>query len=185
LFYLQETQTLSSQDLVKKSLLYQNAMRSLQASIDLNPLDARSYFEYGQIISDLAEDDNLISSLDVDRMDIKGGRQGFYNLAKVYYRNAILHEPTNAIYHQRLGSLLDKMGVTEEAEREFGKAVILDKQNVSIHIYLAQYFLSKGRVAQFNTHLNKVKELDISGGGWLGDLVSGFLKKIETEDLVK
>ena len=185
---LKKAQALPQDEIVKKSLFYQEAMHSLQSSIGLNPLDGRPYFEYGQIIYGLCEDSNLLSSLDSVAMGFKGEPDEFYNLSRAYYTSAIMREPTNAIYHQRLGSLFDKMGSPDEAEREFKKTVKLDGQNVSIHVYLAQYFLSIGKDAEFNAHLNKVIgffDVSLRGGGTIGGLVHDFIKKIGREDLLK
>ena len=185
---LEKARALTQDEIVRKSLFYQEAISSLRSSIALNSMDGRSYFEYGQAIYDLSEDSSLFSSLDMDAMGLRGGLDGFYKLSRAYYTNAIMCEPTNAIYHLRLGSLFDKTGSTDEAGREFKNALKLDGQNVSIHVYLAQYFLSKGNNAEFNFHLNKVIDsfdFSLRGGGTIGALVHDFIKKIGREDLLR
>jgi len=189
LYYLQEGRSTSKEMLLKKSLFYQNALKSFKRSLKLNPYNADPYYEYGQIITEIADDSELSNSLDIGIK--KDENRGLYNLAKPYYEEAILKEPANAIYHQRLGSIYDKLSETQEAEREFRKAVLLDPQNVTIHLYLSQYFLSKNKQSDFLYHLDKVVQLykaSLGGGGpleTLQSMVCDFLKRINREDLVR
>ena len=176
--------------LLEKSLFYQNALKLFKRSLRLDPYDADPYFECGQIIAEIADDSELSGSLDMVTKE-DGGR-GAYNLAKSYYEEAILKGPANAIYHQGLGSIYDKLSETQESEREFRKAVLLDPQNVTIHLYLSQYFLSQNKESDFLYHLDKVVQLynksGMRGGGPLGhlaDMVRDFLKRINREDLIR
>jgi tetratricopeptide (TPR) repeat protein len=186
LHYSEEGRSTPKEMLIKKSLFYQGALKSFKRSLELNPYDARSYIEYGQIIAQIADDSDLNNSLDIGtKKDEKGG---LYNLAKSYYEEAVLKEPANAVYHQRLGSIYDRLSETEKAEREFRKAVLLDPQNVTIHLYLSQYFLSKNQESNFLYHLDKVVQLynaSLRGGGPLKNMVYDFLKSINREDLIR
>jgi len=112
-------------------------------------------------------------------------------LARRNYVAALKLDPTNAIYHQRLGSIYEKLSSDIQAEKEFKKAVLLDSQNVSIHLYLTQYYLSRNKESEFNYHLGRVVELyklALTGGGpmeRLGNMVRQYLESIKQEELVK
>lgn len=183
--YLQTPQELLSE----RSLFYSNALKSLNRASALNPYDSKSYFEYGQAIAQIVDDSEFISSLDsINSGTQKKGRPELCNLAKYYYTKAILREPLNAIYYQRLGSIYDKLSNTKEAEDEFNKAITLEPQNISIHLYLSQYFLSKNNEKGFDYHLQKAVDLyyraDLRGGP-ISDMVEDFLRSANREDLIK
>jgi tetratricopeptide (TPR) repeat protein len=188
LYYSEKARSAPREILFKKSLFYQDALKLFKRSLDLNPYDARLFFECGQIITEMADDSELRSSVDIKIIGKQEeGFVGLYNLAKSYYEKAISREPTNAIYHQRLGSICDKLSDMQGAEKEFRKALLLDPQNISIHLYLSQYFLSKDRQADFLYHLDKVVQLYKAGlrGGLLSNMVGDFLQQINREDLIR
>jgi len=68
---------------------------------------------------------------------------------------------------------------------------MLDPQNVSIHLYLTRYYLSRNRQEEFHRHLARVAELyklALAGGGsvvHLKSMVENYLKSINKEDLIK
>jgi len=187
LHYLEEGRSVPKEMLLKKSLFYQNALKLFKSSLKLNPYDASLYSACGQIIAEIADDNELNGSLDTGIK--KDEKKELYVLAKSYYEEAVLKEPANAIYHQGLGSIYDKLSDTEEAEREFRKAVLLDPQNVTIRLYLSQYFLSKNKQSDFLYHLDKVVQLynaGMRGGGApFSSMVGDFLKRINKEDLIR
>lgn len=181
--------SLGKEIIVEKSLSYQKTLKLLTNALRLNPYDVRPSFEYAEIISQIGDDAELSNSIDIKSLGIEQeGRTGFYELAKVKYAEAVLKEPTNAIYHQRLGSIYDKLQDAKNTEGELKKALLLDSQNVSIHLYLSQYFLSKDRQTDFLYHLYRAVELykkALRGGGLLAKMVVDFLKAIGREDLIE
>lgn len=186
--YLRKGRSLSNNIIIEKSLLYYKGLKLFKNSTRLNPFDSRFYFEYAEAIAEIAEDSTLSSSLEIDRLDEgrTGGVEGFYELAKTKYIEAILREPTNAIYHQRLGKIYDKLSDSAKAEEEFRKAALLSPQNLSIHLYLSQYFLSKNKEEGFLFYIKKAIELErVVYGGGLGGEVILFLRSIGREDLAK
>jgi tetratricopeptide (TPR) repeat protein len=192
--YQEKARSLPAEEVVARSIAYRNVMRLLSSSIKMEPAAARPYFEYGQVIAAIAEDPGLTASLDLSAIGTPGSNSirpadgRIYALAGDCYREATKREPTNAIYHQRLGAVFATLGQPVEAEEEFEKAVKLDGENVSIRIFLAQYFYSRGREAQFKEHLDKAVGLfkvSLQGGGELSSLVTNFLEKIGREDLIK
>jgi len=187
--YSEKSRSLDKKIIIEKSLLYYKALKLLNKAASLNPYDSRAYFEYAQMITEIGDDSLFSSSLDIKMLDAKeeSDELGFYNLAKKEYAGAILREPTNAIYHQRLGSIYGKLSDTKSAEEEFKKAVLASPCNLSIHLYLSQYFLSKDKQANFLYHIKKAIELQRGGvsGGFVGGDVFWFLKSIGREDLIK
>jgi tetratricopeptide (TPR) repeat protein len=184
---LEKSRSTPGEMLDKKCSSYRNVLKLLKKSIKLNPYDSRAYFEYANVVTKIGDDPKLSVLLDVDSFVDSQRQQGLYNLAKVKYIEAILNEPTNAIYHQRLGSIYDKLSDFKKAEEEFKKAVLLDPQNISICIYLSQYFLSKGRQDEFFYHLDRVLEIykkALRGGGPSVDMVEDFLKATGRENLI-
>jgi len=190
-YYSEEARAVPIENLVEKSIFYQNALKLLSKSLRLNHHDARPYFEYGQIVAEIAGDGDLRDSLDIKRLGIQnGGEKALYSLASSYYKEAIAREPTNAIYHQKLGHVYNKLSDSpEEAEKEFKKAILLDPQNISIHLYLSQYYLSKGKDTDFNFYLNKVVSLFNhgagDGAGIFSAMIGDFLKRINREELIR
>lgn len=185
--YLEEARSTPREILAKKCLSYRNVLKLLKRSIKLNLYDSRAYFEYANVITEIGKDPELSMLLDIESFVDSQRQQGLYNLAKVKYIEAILNEPTNAIYHQRLGSIYDKLSDSKKAEEEFKKAVLLDPQNISIYIYLSQYFLSKGREDDFFYYLDRVLETykkALRDGGPFADMAQNFLKAIGRENLI-
>ncbi len=186
--YLEKSRSLDKQIIIEKTLFYYQALKLLKEAASLNTYDSRPYFEYAQTAREIGDDTLLSSSLDIKMLDAKleSDRMGFYGLAKREYVGAILREPTNAIYHQRLGAILDRLSDTKSAEEEFKKAVLLSPQNLTIHLYLSRYFFSKGKPENFLYHIQKAITLQklVSGGVVAGEVLE-FLKSIGAEDLIK
>jgi len=180
--------------IVEQAILYQRTIRLLRGAIEANPLDASTYFDYAEFFnSKMGQDEQLAKVLD---LSIPGETTGEKNLSLVElarrnYVAALKLNPTNAIYHQRLGSIYEKLSNDVQAEGEFKKAVLLDSQNVSIHLYLTQYYLSRNKESEFNYHLGRVVELyklTLIGGGpmeRLGNMVRQYLESIKQEGLIK
>jgi tetratricopeptide (TPR) repeat protein len=187
--FLENARSLEKEVVVEKSILYQKALRLMKKAARLNPYDARYYFEYAEVITELGGDSELSSSLDINSMGVEEkGDIGFYNLAKSYYLEAIKREPTNAIYHQRLGDIYDKLSINQKAEEELNKSILLDPYNIVVHLYLSKYFLSRNRQTDFLYYLNKAVDFyRRSGiaGGYVSEQVENFLKTIDREYLIK
>lgn len=186
--YLEKSRSLDKQIIIEKSLLYYQALKLVNKAASLNPYDSRPYFEYAQIITEIGDDTLLSGSLDIKMLDAKleSDGMGFYGLAKTEYVGAILREPTNAIYHQKLGAIYDKLSDTKSAEEEFKKAVLLSPQNLSIYLYLSQYFFLRGKAENFLYHIQKAIALQrVVPGGVVGGEVAVFLKSIGAEDLIR
>lgn len=176
---------LSSDVTVEKSLLYQRGLNLLKKSSHFNPYSPLAYFGFAEAILEIEKDSLLRSSLDINDFAGQGkGQEGFYPLAKEKLIKAISSEPTNAIYHQRLGGVYDKISDAANAEAEFRKAVSLDPQNISIRLYLSAYYLSEGKQDEFLRHLNRAIEIDKKIYGRTGYEVKNFLIAIGREDLI-
>ena len=171
---------------VEKSLLYQRGLSLLKESSRLNPHSPLSYFGFAEAILEIEKDFLLKRSLDIKGLGSgKEGQGDFYDLAKGKLIEAISREPTNPIYHQRLGAVYDKVSEAANAEQEFRRAVLLDPQNISIRLYLSNYYLSKGKQAEFLNHLNRALKLDQEIYGRTGYEVRNFLEAIGRKDLIK
>jgi tetratricopeptide (TPR) repeat protein len=193
--YLKKAERLGNQGiLVEQAIFYKRAVKLLAQAIKANPLDAGSYFAYAESInSKIGQDEALIKLLELERLGPLASSQNLSPLALVgrNYTEAIKREPTNAIYHQRLASVYEKLSQDDQAEAELKKAVFLDPQNVSIHLYLTKYYLSRNKESEFNYHLGRVVELykrALTGGGpmeRLGNMVYEYLVSINREGLLK
>ena len=186
--YLKKSRSLGKDIVIEKSVLYYKGLRLLGNSIAFNPIDSRFYFEYAEAVVGAGEDSQLSGLLEMDRLGEGQTRNtdGFYNLAKTRYVEAISREPTNAIYHQRLGRVYDKLSDTKKAEEEFKAAVLLSPQSIIIQIYLSQYYLSRNNEAEFLSHIKKAIDIQTSTPGVYvcGDLLS-YIMSIGREDLIK
>jgi tetratricopeptide (TPR) repeat protein len=177
---------ISKELIVKKSLLYQDGLKLLKSSLLLDPADSRFNFEFAEIINEAKDDPELWGSLGINNLvSPEEAGLGPWELARIRYGEAILKEPTNAIYHQRLGSLYDKIGQTRKAEEEFTQAVILDPQNISLRLYLSQYFLSKGKQDDFLKHISRAVDIDKAANLTTSWEMQNFLKRLGREDLIK
>jgi tetratricopeptide (TPR) repeat protein len=188
--YFSESEATDKELVVERARFYRKALKSVQNAINHNPYDARPYFEYAENISKIAQDRALRSSLGpgISNKGAEKDSVDFYGLAKSKYIEAILREPTNALYHQRLGDIYDKLSDAKNAESELRKALLLDPQNLLIHIYVCQYFLSKNKQQNFDWYFNKAMELYAGDGynyGAFATQMANFLKSIGRQDLIK
>lgn len=184
---LMRARLVPSDVIVEKSLLYQDGLKLLKRAIELNPYDSRSYFEYAEVLAEIANDNLLKSSLDIENIASKQeGDSAFYNLIRLKYIEAIAKEPTNAIYHLRLADIYNKLSDYIKAEDEYRKAVLLDSQNAMVHLYLAQYFLSKNKELDFLYHLDRIIKLyKFMNYGPLRSKIEDFFKAIGRGDLIR
>jgi len=176
-----------SKDLiVNRSLLYQNGLKLLRGSLYSNPVDARTNFQFAEIINEIEEDPDLNKSLDIKNFTVwfSTSQDNFLNIAERGYKEAISREPTDAIYHQRLGYTYVKSGENRKAEDEFERAVLLDPQNISLRLYLSRYFSSKD-MSSFYIHINRAMEIDKQIYLTTSWEMQNFLKTIGREDLIK
>ena len=190
--YLQKAEGLGGEGLIVEQLIfYKRAIRLLARAIKSNPLDATTYFAFAESInSKMGQDEQLVRMLDSESLNL-AENISLAELTRRNYAQAIERSPTNAIYHQRLASIYEKLSNDIQAEAELKKAVLLDPQNVSIHLYLTQYYLSRNKQSEFNYHLHRVVELyklALTGGGpmeRLGSMVVKYLASINQEELIK
>lgn len=193
--YLRKAQGLEGEGLiVEQAIFYKRAIRLLARAIKSNPLDASTYFAYAESInSKMGQDEQLAGVLDLESLSsaTREENPNLVDLARRNFAEAVKRDPTNAIYHQRLASIYEKLSNDVQAETELKKAVLLDPQNVSIHLYLTQYYLSRNKQSEFNYHLGRVVELyklALRGGGpmeRLGNMVIRYLESIKREELIK
>lgn len=193
--YLKRAEELEGKEIiVEEAIFYKRALRLLVQAIKFNPLDASAYFTYAESInSKIGKDERIINMLDLDSLHWDSREKNFdlIGLVRHSFTEALKRDPTNAIYHQRLASVYERLSDESSAESELKKAVLLDPQNVSIHLYLTQYYLSRNKQKEFNYHLGRVVELyklALTGGGsmeHLANMVRQYLDSIKQLDLIK
>lgn len=173
--------------IVEKILFYQKAFRLLNDAVRLNPRHGAYYFEFAEAAARIAEQPELNELLDVKAIGgTEAGATGFYALAKRKYAEAVDDDPANPIYHQRLGSIYDRLSDAGQARQELKKAALLDPQNVSILIYLSRYFLSAGMEGDFIRYRGRLVDIYKSTvrQDFTGEIES-FLQSIGQEDLIR
>lgn len=193
--FLKKAERLGSKGIiVEQAVFYKRALRILAQAIRSNPLDASTNFAFAEAInSKINQDEQLARLAELEDLNPTGGKEslGSLELVRLNYIEAAVKNPTNAIYHQRLGSVYEKLSQDIQAEAELKKATLLDPQNVSIHLYLAQYYLSRNKQREFDYHLGRVVELYklvLTGGGpveHLARMVCEYLTSINREELIK
>jgi len=187
--YFNKSYSLSKELVTERSIFYYRGLRMIKANMKYNPLNSRSYFVFAEAASEIADDPQLRGAIDIDRLQegIKGSDVLVFNLlAKKYLIEAILREPTNAIYHQRLGKTYDRLSDQDDAEKELRRALILAPQDAEIHLYLSQYFFSKGKDKEFLEHIKKAIAIQKSiNAGNVEANISGFLDSIGRKDLLE
>lgn len=184
---LENSRALSADLLVERIVLYQRALGLLKDSMRLNGRDSRAYFEYAEAVALAAQDPSIREMIELKTLSgtYVSGELGLYESARQGYIEAISKEPLNALYHQRLGRIYARLSDTQKAESEFNKAVMLSPGNLSIHLYLAQYYLSSNNNEGFLLHIRKAIELQgHDSGGQVGGQTMEFLRSIGREDLV-
>lgn len=189
-YYLEKAHVTPSDLLVKRVIFYQVALKSIRKSLALNPAHSKGYSTCGQIIAEIAGDDGLRSSVDAAGIGVPAkDAASFYGVARAWYIQAVASEPTNPIYHLKLGQMYDLLSDTKKAEDEMERAVKLDPLNITVHLFLSQYYKSRGNDAKFNLYFQKMIELGntvgLRGGGPMADAVLPFLRSIGKEDLLK
>ncbi len=188
--YLGRAQDMASNNmLVEQAVFYKKAVRSFSNAVKSNPFDDNNYFIYADCLSNKIDESGNLDNL-FDLGDMPANTLGLKDPAGFFYAQAIKRNPLNAIYHQRLASSYEKLSDYAKAEEEMLKAAMLDPQNVSIQLYLTQYYLSRGKQSEFNYHLGRVVEIfkvALKGGGPMGELremVVEFLRSINREELI-
>jgi len=176
----------SEELMVQKSLFYQKGLDLFEKSVAAYPAAAEPHFLFAEAVYEVAGNAGLARSIDAANYGAPQGAQemGFLSLAEKEYLSAIARQPTNAIYHQRLGVVYTKEQQRERAEDEFARAVMLDPQNISLQVYLCRYFLGEGRTGDFEIHLLKAVELDKNAYSKTSWEMQNFLKSVNREDLI-
>lgn len=186
---VQKARVFSDTLLVEKSLLYQESLVSFKRSIASNPLSPAPYYEYAQTLLEIGSSPLLRKSVNPQVVGVDTDRQEeFYSKALRYYRYAVLWDPFCGIYHQRLGDVYARLLDYGMAEKEFDAALLVDADNISIHLYLTYYFSMRTEREKYEYHLNKVISLynaTLKGGGPLSDMVRAYFKSINREDLLQ
>lgn len=187
--YAQKARLFSDSLLVEKTILYQEALSFLKQSIASNPMSPVPYYEYGELLLEIGSAPSLRKSANLEVLGISDDRQEeFYNKALRYYRCAVLRDPFCGIYHQRLGHAYAQVADYAMAEKEFVSALLVDADNISIHLYLAYYYSVRKDRQNYEYHLNKVISLynaSLRGGGPLSDMVRVYFKSINREELIQ
>jgi tetratricopeptide (TPR) repeat protein len=185
--YLSKAHSATKELVINRSLFYQNALESLEKSSHLNPLDSRGYFEYADALVEMVSEPEMLNSLEIKNFGARyEGESGFYDLAKMKYAEAIAKEPTNSIYHLRLGNIYDKLSDPIKAEKELAISALLDPQNIKIRLYLSRYFWLSNRKEIALLHLKKAVALyKLIPRSRLSDEVENFAKAVGHEELIK
>lgn len=188
LVLLDKSRGMDERLMAEKTIIYQRALKLLKNATRLSPRQARGYFEYAEALTNAGDDFSTGALLDLNDLKDKPvfKQEDLFVLAKDNYAKAILNDPFNAVYHQRMGRIYDRLLDKESAEKEYNKAVALSPNSLSIRLYMAQYFLSKGREEDFLLHIRRAIELQKTvSGGVVGGEVAVFLNSINREDLVR
>lgn len=186
--FTDEAKSLEKAPIEYMSLSYQKALKSLHKSMHFNALNSKTHFENGEIVREISDGpEELRVGIDIRKFGAsEDGLDGFYNLSKISYIQAILREPTNAIYHQRLGDTYLKLSDIKSAEKEFDAALLLDPQNAAIHLYLSNFYFFMNMQDKFIFHLNKAMDLgDEAVDGNIRGANYKFLKSIGRLDLYR
>jgi tetratricopeptide (TPR) repeat protein len=187
--YLAKARALKEESLAEKSLYYQKALKMMSSAIKSNPFSAEPCFESGEIMSEIAQNPDIMKSTynKIIKFSLQDAKE-YYAEAEKEYLGAILRNPTNSVYHQRLGDVYWKQSNENQdsAEKEFRKAVLLDPYNANIHLYLSKYYFLNDKEPEFIKHINQAIELSgLAFDGSAKGQVYGFLKSIGRLDLIK
>ena len=77
---------------------------------------------------------------------------GEFELAEAHYRESLAIKPQPAIYND-LGFVLERLGMPEQAAREFRKALELDPESASARYNLGASLVRSGEFAEAERHL--------------------------------
>lgn len=176
--------------LTKKVVLLQQSLKSFSKSLLLNPLCSKCYLAYGDLIFTIAQISNIRFIIDETSLGITDKKMlSFYSLAKRYYAQAIVYEPTNPAYYLSLAELLHNLGFNDLAEKALKKAQALAPYNVSIYLSLLRLYISMNDEVNFNFYFKRLidiaKEIKIGSGGPMDESVRGFLRSLGKEELLR
>lgn len=179
----------SDRFLVEKSLLYQEGLVLFKRSIALNPLSSVPYYEFAETIVEIGSAHALRRAVNPELIGLTGDRkEDYFAKALRYYDHAVERDPFCGIYHQRLGHVYSLLAEYAQAQKEFAAAVMVDPQNVSIHLYLADYYSRRKEPKLHEYHLGKVISLynaTLKGGGPISEMVRQYFKSINREELIQ
>ncbi len=82
---------------------------------------------------------------------------GELELAEAHYRESLAVQPQPAIYND-LGVVLERMGLQDDADQAYRKAIALDPALASAHYNLGSSLARRGKYAEAESHLRKVLE---------------------------
>jgi tetratricopeptide (TPR) repeat protein len=80
--------------------------------------------------------------------------------AKEIYKGLVAADPSDSVFHCHLGSILVKLGDTDEAFDEFTLALNYNIANVDALVGRGEIYLSRGQVQEAIDDLRKAIELD-------------------------
>jgi tetratricopeptide (TPR) repeat protein len=82
---------------------------------------------------------------------------GELELAEAHYRESLATQPQPAIYND-LGVVLERMGMQDDADEAYRKAIALDPGLASAHYNLGSSLARSGKYAEAESHFRKVLE---------------------------
>jgi protein O-mannosyl-transferase len=88
------------------------------------------------------------------------GEEGKYELAAVYYREAVKRRPTSLVPYENLGVILIKLKHPDEAMQAFSSAVQADPTAAQPHFLMGRLLLQGGHDAEAVVELKKALQLN-------------------------
>lgn len=116
---------------------YKKILKKIGRAVKLSPMNSVYADKEGDILLEIALRDDLLDYLpDI----IKANDQNeALDLAKDKYEKAIALNPAKAEYHLKLGWVYEALGKADLRQEEFGKALLLDPQNIGIKTFIEGY----------------------------------------------
>lgn len=154
--YIKKIENIDSHLAVEKVLYYRRALNLLKKAQILNPGNSNYPFAYAEVIIKFNTNRDVGGLFEL--LEIREGEGGYW-LAKTKYLQAVFLEPTNAIFHLRLGACYDSLKDPVQAEKEFQYAELLDPTNVGDRVYLTKYFLNNKKNEEARKNFIKAKKI--------------------------
>ncbi len=89
--------------------------------------------------------------------------QGEYDIAAAAFKSLLLMDPFNPYFHAMLGSIYQRQGDYEGAERKYTEALKIFPSDIDSLTNLGEIFLKTGRLQEGLQRLKQAVELDTEG----------------------
>ncbi|MEZ4703615.1 MAG: tetratricopeptide repeat protein [Bdellovibrionota bacterium] len=157
-----------AQKLLQKNK-YKEAVEVYQKIVQHEPSDVRTWMKKGELEARIGMQDEAKQSYETVAKQYT--REGFYLKAVAVYKKIFKLDPTSVHYHMQLAELYTKLGLENEAKKNY--------------VIIADYYLKKGMRENYIEILMKMIELDPSNSEYRIRLAENYANFGQLKSAIK